>query len=222
MSENRVFTQADYPAINETNKLIRNTYSLLSMTLVFSALMAGLSTALQVPYMLALVADIVAIGLLWFVLPRTANSATGIAVVFAITGAFGFGLGPTLNHYLSLSNGGSIIMTALGGTGAIFLGLSGYALVSKKDFSFLVGFIGVGMVVAVLAMLASLFLQMPALSLGISSMVVLLMSAFILFETSQLVRNPNTNYIEATAGLYLSILNLFVSLLHLLGFASND
>jgi modulator of FtsH protease len=219
----------DIPAVRSTesvlstNKLIKNTYTLLSGTLIWSALMAMVSMAIAPSPIISLVASFGALGLLWFVLPRTANSASGLWVVFAVTGLLGFGLGPTLNHYIALSNGPQIIATAFGGTGVIFLGLSGYALTTKRDFSFLGGFIFAGMLVVMLASLAGLFLNMPALHLAISAAVIMLMSGYILFETSQLVNNQGqTNYIVATVGLYLAILNIFTSLLHLLGFMSGE
>ena len=209
-------------SILSTNKLIKNTYTLLSGTLIWSALLAIVSMAIAPPPIFSLVASFGALGLLWFVLPRTANSANGIWVVFAVTGLLGFGLGPTLNYYAAMSNGGQIIATAFGGTGIIFLGLSGYALTTKRDFSFLGGFIFAGMLVVMLASLAGLFLNMPALHLAISAAVIMLMSGYILFQTSQLVNDPGTNYIMATVSLYLAILNIFVSLLQLLGALSGD
>jgi modulator of FtsH protease len=173
--------------------------------------------------MFSLIASFGALGLLWFVLPRTANSASGLWVVFAVTGLLGFGLGPTLNYYVALPNGPQLIATAFGGTGIIFLGLSGYALTTKRDFSFLGGFIFAGMLVVLLASLAGLFLEMPALHLAISAAVIMLMSGYILFETSQLINDQGqTNYIVATVGLYLAILNIFTSLLHLLGALGGD
>lgn len=151
----------------ETNKVLRNTYTMLSMTLLFSALMAGVSMAMNVGFMANLIAFGGSIVLLWFVLPRTANSAAGVAVVFAITGLLGFGLGPILNTYLAMSNGGQIIMTSLGGTGVIFLALSAYALTTKRDFSFLGGMLMVGFIVVLLAAVANIFMNIPALSLTI-------------------------------------------------------
>ncbi|MEE8292616.1 MAG: Bax inhibitor-1/YccA family protein [Candidatus Tectomicrobia bacterium] len=205
-----------------TNKLIRNTYTLLSMTLLFSALTAGASTYLVMPPMTYLLSLGGALVMIWFVLPRVANSANGIWVVFAITGLLGFSLGPLLNMYLSLPNGPQIVGTALGGTGAIFLGLSGYALTTRKDFSFLGGFLFVGFIVVLLAALANIFLQIPALSLTISAAVILIMSGFILYDTGRMVRGGETNYLLATVSLYLSMFNIFIHLLHLLGFASGD
>ncbi|MEM9604478.1 MAG: Bax inhibitor-1/YccA family protein [Pseudomonadota bacterium] len=206
----------------ETNKLIRSTYTLLSMTLLFSAAMAAVSMAIGATRGMGLVATLVGIGLLWFALPRTANSGAGIGVVFAFTGLLGFGLGPIISFYLSLPNGGQTVMMAMGGTGAIFLGLSGYALSTRRDFSFMGGFLGVGLIVVVLAMLANLFFQVPAVSLAMAAAMVLLMSGLILYETSQMVHGYVDNYIVMTANLFLSIINLFQSLLMLLGFAGGD
>ncbi|MDH5189672.1 MAG: Bax inhibitor-1/YccA family protein [Gammaproteobacteria bacterium] len=206
-----------------TTKLIRNTYTLLSITLLFSALMAGLSMTMQVSHGVSLFTLIGAFALIWLVLPRTANSAAGIGVVFAITGLLGFGLGPMLNSYLALQNGSQIIMVAFGGTATIFLGLSGYALVTRKNFSFLGGMLFVGMLMVLVAALANIFMEIPALSLAISSIVILIMSGFILYDTSRIVNGGETNYVMATVGLYLSIYNIFVHLLHLLSaFSGRD
>jgi modulator of FtsH protease len=207
-------------AIIQTNKLIKNTYILLSMTLISSAVAAFISIVLQTGFGTALVVDIIAIALLWFVLPRTANSATGIPVLFGITGLLGFGLGPLIAHYLTVNP--SIVMTALGGTGAIFLGLSGYALTTRKDFSFMGGFLMVGLVVVIGAAILNIFFAMPALFLAINAAIVMIMSGLILYQTSSLIHGGETNYIMATAGLFLSILNLFQALLHLLGAFNDD
>ena len=207
-------------AILQTNKVIRNTYILLSMTLIFAGFAAFIGVATGIGHGVALVANLIAIGILWFVLPRTANSAAGIPTIFAFTGLLGLGLGPILSYYLSVNP--SIVMLALGGTGVIFLGLSGYALTTRKDFSFLGGFVMVGMLVVLGAAILNIFLGIPAMFLAINAAIVLLMSAFILWETSSLIHNGETNYIMATAGLFLSILNLFQALLHLLGAFSND
>lgn len=205
-----------------TNKLIRNTYTLLSMTLLFSALTAGISMTLQMPPMVSLVTFGGALLLIWLVLPRVAQSAAGVGVVFAITGLLGFGLGPTLNYYLAMSNGSQVVGLALGGTGVIFLGLSGYALTTRKDFSFLGGFLMTGFLVVLLAALANIFLAIPALSLAVSAAVIMIMSGFILYDTSRMINGGETNYILATIGLYLAIYNIFISLLHLLGMLSGD
>jgi len=203
-----------------TNKVLRNTYALLSMTLIFAGIMAFVGIMMNLGHGMALGADIVAIVMLWFVLPRTANSATGIPVIFAITGLLGLGLGPIINHYLAVN--GDIVMTALGGTGVIFLGLSGYALTTKKDFSFMGGFLMVGLMVVILAGIANIFLQMPVMFLVLNAAIVLIMSGLILWETSNIIHGGETNYIMATASLFLSIINLFQALLHLLGAFSGD
>mgnify|MGYP001148833737 CR=1 FL=1 len=217
----RVISHSSESAL-ATNKVLRNTYALLSVTLLFSAVMAGISMAMNVGFMANLIAFGGSIVLLWFVLPRTANSAAGIAVVFGITGLLGFGLGPILNAYLAMANGGQVIMTALGGTGVIFLALSAYALTTKRDFSFLGGMLMVGFIVVLLAAVANIFMNIPALSLTISAVVILLMSGFILFDTSRIINGGETNYILATVSLYLSIYNIFVHLLHLLGALGGD
>ncbi len=209
-------------AISSTNKVLKNTYMLLSMTLLFSAAAAGLSMALNMPYIVSIGTFIAALVLLWFVVPRTANSAAGIFVVFAVTGLLGFGLGPTLNHYLALPNGSQVVMMAMGGTAAIFLGLSAYVTTTRKDFSFMGGFLAVGLMVAFLAGIAALFFEMPALSLAVSAVFALLASGVILYQTSEIIHGGETNYVLATVTLYVAIYNLFTSLLHLLGFASDD
>ena len=221
MFENQSVMQRSAESVLSTNKVIRNTYSLLSMTLIFSAIAAFIGVKMGIGHGAALVADLVAIVALWFVLPRTANSAAGIPTIFAITGLLGFGLGPVLNHYLAVNP--SIVMTALGGTGVIFLALSGYALTTRKDFSFMAGFLMVGLFVILGAALLNIFLAIPALFLTINAAIVIIMSGLILFETSNIIHGGETNYIMATASLFLSILNLFQALLHLLGaFSNND
>lgn len=206
----------------ERQKVLRNTYMLLAMTLLFSAAMAGVSMAMAVPYGASLITSLVALALLWFVVPRTANSGAGILVVFAVTGLLGFGLGPVLNHYLSFSNGSQIVMLALGITGAAFTGLSGYALISRRDFSFMRSFLMVGVLIAFVAAIVSLVAAMvgypmPALALTVSAMFAFLMCGMILWQTSEIVNGGETNYVLATVSLYVSIYNLFTSLLHLLG-----
>lgn len=208
-------------SILATNKVIRNTYTLLSMTLLFSAVTAGVSMALNLPHPGLILTLGGYFGLL-FATTKFRNSSLGLLFVFALTGFMGYTLGPILNAYLALPNGGQIVMTAMGATGAIFLGLSGYTLTSRKDFSFMGGFLMVGIVIAFLAGLGSVFLDMPALSLAVSSMFVLLMAGLILYQTSQLIHGGETNYVMATVTLYVSIFNLFTSLLHLLGFMSGD
>lgn len=217
-----IMTDSTTRAAATTNKLIRNTYTLLALTLLFSAATGGISMVLNVGHGLSLGASLVAMGLIWFALPRTANSAAGIGVVFAITGLLGFGLGPMLNAYLKLPNGTQLVMTALGGTGVIFLGLSGYALATKRDFSFMGGFLFVGMLVVLGASLLNIFLAVPAMTLAISAGVIMLMSGFILFDTGRLVNGGETNYVLATVSLYLSIFNIFINLLQILGLTRRD
>jgi modulator of FtsH protease len=209
-------------AVLATNKLIRNTYTLLSMTLLFSALTATASVFMNMGPMTYLVSIGVAMLLAFFVLPRTANSASGLGVVFAITGLFGFALGPLLNMYLALSNGSQLIGMAMGGTGVIFLSLSGYALTTRKNFSFMGGFLMTGMIAILIAALANIFLAIPALQLAISALVIMLMSGFILYDTSRMIHEPHGNYLMMTVSLYLNIFNIFVSLLQLLGAFSGD
>ena len=206
----------------EKNRVLRNTYSLLSMTLLFSAAAAGLSIALDLPHPGLLLTLAGYFGLL-FATTYYRNSAVGLLCVFALTGFMGYTLGPLLNSYLALPNGNQMVMTAMGGTGAIFLALSGYALFSRKDFSFMGSFLMVGILVAFLAGIASVLMEMPAVSLAVSAMFVLLMSGLILYQTGSIVHGGETNYIMATVTLYVSIYNLFTSLLHLLGaFGSNE
>ena len=204
-----------------TNKVLRNTYSLLSMTLLFSALTAGTSMALNLPHPGIILTLAGYFGLL-FATAKFRNSSMGLVFVFALTGFMGYTLGPILNSYLGMANGGQIVMTAMAMTGAIFLGLSGYALVTRKDFSFMGSFLMVGIIVGFLAGLAAVFFSMPALSLTVSAVFVLLMSGLILYETSNIIHGGETNYIMATVTLYVSIFNLFTSLLHLLGFMNGE
>ena len=203
--------------ILETNKVLRNTYLLLSMTLLFSAAMAAVAMTLNLPYPGMIVTLVGYFGLL-FLTTKFSNSAWGILCVFALTGFMGMTLGPMLNMYVqAFSNGHELILTALGGTGVIFLGLSAYALTSRKDFSFMGGFLMVGILVAFLAGLAALLFSIPALSLAVSAMFILLMSGLILYQTSEIIHGGETNYILATVSLYVSLYNLFTSLLQLLG-----
>ena len=204
-----------------TNKLIRNTYILLSMTLLFSAVTARVSMALSLAHPGMMLTLCGYFGLL-FLTTKFRDSALGLTFVFALTGFMGYTLGPILNAYLAMPNGSQVVMTAMGATGVIFLGLSGYALSSQKDFSCMGGFLMVGILVAFLAGLGAIFFAMPALSLAVSSMFVLLMAGLILYQTSNMVRGGETNYIMATVTLYVSIFNLFTSLLHLLGFMGGD
>jgi len=216
-----VTAERSQSAVLSTNRVLRNTYALLSMTLLFSALTAGISMALKLPHPGLLLTLVGYFGLL-FATMKFRDSIWGLAFVFALTGFMGYTLGPILNAYLALPSGGQVVMTAMGATGAIFLGLSAYALTSRKDFSFMGGFLFVGILVAFLAGLGAVFFELPGLSLAVSAMFVLLMSGLILYETSNIIHGGETNYIMATVTLFVSIFNLFTSLLHLLGFMGGD
>ncbi len=206
----------------ELNRVLKNTYLLLSLTLLFSAVTAGTAMAMNFPPMGMVITLVGYFGLL-FLTGKFQNSALGILFVFALTGFMGLTLGPILNFYIhALSNGNQIVMTALGGTGAIFVALSAYVLVTKKDFSFMGGMLMAGIMVAFLAGLATLFFPMPALSLAVSAMFILLMSGLILFQTSRILHGGETNYISATVTLYVAIYNLFLSLLSILGIFGGD
>lgn len=199
------------------NKVIRNTYILLSMTLFVSALCAVATMVMQVGqgtgFMLFIGGFIMT-----FVVRKNANSSMGLVAVFVFAALMGAALGPMISMYMqAYANGSAIVAQALGGTAIIFLSLSGYALTSGKNFNFLGGFIFTGMMVAIVAMIANIFLQIPALSLAISSAVILIMSGFILFDTSRIMNGGERNYIMATVSLYLSIFNIFIHLLRLLG-----
>ena len=204
-----------------SNRVLRNTYALLALTLLFSSVTASITMALNLPHPGLLLTLAGYFGLL-FLTSRFRNSGLGLAIVFALTGFMGYTLGPLLNAYMSLSNGSQLVMTALGGTGVTFLALSGYTLVSRKDFSFMGGFLMAGILVAFLAGLGAVFLEFPGLSLAVSAMFVLLMAGLILYETSNIIHGGETNYIMATVTLYVSIYNLFTSLLHILGVAGGQ
>ncbi len=203
------------------HRVLRNTYLLLSMTLLFSAVTAGVSAALNLPHPGLIITLVGYFGLL-FLTTKFRDSVAGLGFVFLLTGFMGYTLGPIINAYLQLPNGHEVVMMAMGGTAAIFLALSAYAVTTRKDFSYMGGFLMVGILVAFLAGLAAIFFSMPALSLAVSAMFVLLMSGLILFQTSQIINGGETNYIMATVTLYVALFNLFTSLLHLLGFASNE
>jgi modulator of FtsH protease len=203
-------------SVLSTNKVLRNTYALLALTLMFSALTAGISIVMNLPHPGLILTLVGYFGLL-FLTTKFRNSALGLVFVFALTGFMGLTLGPIVNAYLHTAGGAQIVMTALGGTGVIFLGLSGYALTTRKDFSFLAGFLVVGILVAFLAGIGAVVFHLPALSLGVSAMFILLMSGLILYETSQIIHGGETNYIMATVSLYVAIYNLFLSLLQILG-----
>ena len=224
MQNKSIYTQETTAALGSvvsTNKVLKNTYMLLSMTLLFSALTAGAAMAMNLSHGSALVLSLVGFGLL-FVVHKTADSGKGIIAVFAFTGVMGASIGPMLSYYMAMPNGPSLVMQALAGTAVVFFGLSGYALTTRKDFSFMGGFLIVGLLVAVVASIANIFLSIPVLSLTISAAIIFIMSGLILFDTSRIINGGETNYIRATVSLYLSIYNLFVHLLHLLSVFSGD
>ncbi|MGK0440830.1 MAG: modulator of FtsH protease [Pseudohongiellaceae bacterium] len=208
-------------AVLAGNKVLINTYALLSMTLLFSAVTAGISMAFKLPHPGMLLTLGGYFGLL-FLTSKFRNESLGLVFVFALTGFMGYTLGPILNTYMAIANSGQVVMTALGATGVIFLALSAYALTSRKDFSFMGGFLMAGILVAFFVGLGAIFFEMPGLSLVVSSMFVLLMSGLILYETSNIIHGGETNYIMATVTLYVAIFNLFTSLLHLLGFMNSN
>ena len=208
-------------AAMSTNKVVRNTYMLLSMTLSFAALTAGLTMSLNLPSPGFIITLVGYFGLLYLT-TKFRNSSAGIGFVFALTGFMGYTLGPILNTYLSLPNGAQTVMMAMGGTAAIFLGLSAYVMTTRKDFSYMGGFLAVGILVGFLASIGAFFFDLPSLSLAVSAMFVLLMSGLILYETSNIIHGGETNYIMATVTLFVAIFNLFTSLLQLLGFANSD
>lgn len=212
------------PAVSgiEVNKVLKNTYGLLSLTLLFSAATAGLSMAFNWPHPGLLITLVGYFGLL-FLTTKFRNSALGLLFVFLLTGFMGLTLGPIVSYYITaVPNGGELVMMALGGTGVIFLGLSGYALTTQKDFSFLGGFLFAGIMVAFLLGIGAAIFSVPALSLAVSAMFILLMSAMILYQTSAIIHGGETNYIMATITLYVSIYNIFLSLLQLLGIFGGD
>ena len=192
MNNSNISMSRSQDSILATNKVLKNTYMLLSITLIFSAFTAFIGMQMQIGQGVAMISTFGAIGILWFVLPRTANSASGIPVMFAFTGLIGLGMAPMLNMYLAVNP--SVVSTALGGTGVIFLGLSGYALTTRKDFSFMGGFLMVGMLVVIVAALANIFLQMPVMGLVVSGAIVMLMSGLILYETSSCCSISSFNF----------------------------
>ncbi len=205
----------------EVSKLFRNTYTLLAMTLAFSALVAFTSMSLNLPHPGLIITLVGFYGLL-FLTSKLRNSAWGLVSTFVFTGFLGYTLGPILNAYLSLPNGGQLVTMALGLTALVFFGLSAYAILTRKDFSFLSGFIMAGFIVLLGAVVASFFFQMSGLQLAISAGFVLFSSAVILYQTSAIIHGGEDNYIMATITLFVSIYNLFLSLLQLLGIFSND
>lgn len=204
-----------------TNRVLRNTYALLSMTLLFSAVVATASLMLQAPSPGLLLSLAGSFGLL-FAVYKLQNSGWALPTVFAFTGFMGYTLGPVLARSLALPSGGEVVAMALGATGVTFLALSAWVVTTRRDFSFMGGFLFAGMVIALLAGLGAVFLDMPALGLAVSAMVALLSAGFILMDTSRIVNGGETNYVLATVGLYLSIFNLFSSLLSLFGMGRDE
>ena len=224
-------TQRQYPLVvapsaephsGDVRRVLRNTYALLAMTLLFSAAAAVATLALKLPAPGLIITLVGYFGLLYAV-HKLRNSAWALPAVFALTGFMGYTLGPLLTHSLALPGGAQTVALALAATGATFLALSSYVLLTRRDFSYMGGFLFAGMVIALIAGVAAMFLQIPALSLAVSATVALLSAGLILFETSRIVNGGETNYVMATVSLYVSILNLFTSLLNLFGFGgSND
>jgi len=198
----------------DVSKVLRNTYALLAMTVLFSAITAGVAMALNVPYL----------GL-WTLLPyflclwmteKNKNNASGLLWVFALTGWLGFSIGPIISHYLRTS-GAEPVLTALGGTALIFFACSGYVLTTRKNLGFMSGFLITGLVVAFVGAIANIFLQIQGLSLAISCMFLVICSGLLMWQTSEIIHGGERNYISATVTLFVMIYNIFSSLLHLLG-----
>ncbi|EGR8991307.1 BAX inhibitor protein [Vibrio vulnificus] len=206
----------------QTNKVLKNTYFLLSMTLVTSAIAAVATMAIGISPIMALVMQVAAIGILFFALPRSINSSMGIVWTFVFTTLMGGALGPMLTYYASIPSGPTIIAQALGLTGMVFLGLSAYTITSKKDFSFMRNFLMAGLIIVIVAAIINIFVGSTLGQLVISSVSALVFSGFILFDTSRIVRGEETNYVSATISMYLNILNLFTSLLSILGIMNDD
>ncbi|WP_299074239.1 Bax inhibitor-1/YccA family protein [uncultured Paraglaciecola sp.] len=221
MEQRSSYSSAGEASVLQTNKVLRNTYMLLAMTLTFSAVCAGFAMAAGLGRGAAMMMSLGALVMIFF-LNKAAQSSMGIVFVFVFTGLLGASLGPMLNHYAGFPGGSGLILQALGCTALVFFGLSGYVLTTKKDFSFMGGFLLVGLIVAVVASLANIFFAIPALSLAISAAIVFIMSGFILFDTSRIINGGETNYIRATVSMYLNLYNLFTSILHLLGAFGGD
>jgi modulator of FtsH protease len=205
----------------EAVKVLRNTYALLALSVLVSAGTATASVALKLPHPGLLITLVGYFGLL-FAIHKCRNSAAGIGLVFALTGFMGLTLGPMLSSVLSMPGGGSTVANALGLTGAVFLGASGYVLSTRKNLSWMGTTLFAGVLVAFLVGLAAVFLKIPALSLAVSALFALLMSAMIAFETSAIIHGGERNYVMATVSLFVSLFNLFTSLLHLLGITGGD
>lgn len=221
MNDRSVANQHSQESLLATNRVLRNTYFLLSITLVWSAIVAGVSMAMNLPYPGIIITLVGFYGLL-FLTEKNRNSSLGLVFTFLFTGFLGYTLGPILNYYTNSGLGWAIV-PALGATALTFLACSAYALTTKRDLSFLRGMILAGFVILIAGTIANIFLQMPILSVALSGMFALFSTAVILLTTQSIIRGGETNYISATISLYVSIYNLFLSLLQLIGlFGGND
>ncbi len=216
-----VVVQVPSATATDARRVLRNTYALLAMTLLFSATIAAASVTLMLPAPGILLTLAGYFGLL-FAVYKLKNSVWALPAVFALTGFMGYTLGPMLSRSLSLPGGAQLVTLALATTGVTFLALSAWVLNARRDFSFMGGFLFAGIVIALIAGLGSVFLQLPTLGVVVSAMVALLSAGLILFETSRIVHGGETNYVLATVGLYVSIFNLFTSLLSLFGIGASD
>ncbi|MGL4270276.1 MAG: Bax inhibitor-1 family protein [Plesiomonas sp.] len=214
-----VVTQRETSLLS-THKVLRNTYFLLGLTLAFSAAVATTSMLMGWPRP-GMILTLVGFYGLFFLTQRYANSAKGLVATFALTGFMGYTLGPLLGMFLK-AGAGDVILTALGGTALVFFSCSAYVLTTRKDMSFMGGMLTAGAIALLILMVAGIFLQMPAMHLAISALFVLFSSGMILFETSNIIHGGETNYIRATVSLYVSLYNLFVSLLSILGIMRDE
>ena len=220
--DNKAVLSSNRGSLLSTHTVLRNTYFLLSLTLLFSAGMSWFAMAINAPSPGFIITLVGIIGLM-FLTMKLKNSPWGLLSIFAFTGFVGFTMGPFLNMFIhTYANGGELILTALGGTGIIFFALSGYVLMTRKDFSFLRGFLWIGLLIGIVALIANFFLKMPGLQLAISTAFVVIFSGFILYDTSRIINNGERNYIMATIALYLDIINLFQNLLMLIGAFSGN
>ena len=218
--QSRIVVNSQEESLLSTHKVLRNTYFLLGLTMAFSAVVAYISMSLNLPYPNLIVLLVGFYGLL-FVTNRLANSAWGILAAFAFTGFMGYTIGPILNMYVARGME-DLIMLAFAGTAIVFFTCSAYVLTTKKDMSFLSTAIFSLFIVLLLGIVASFFFQIPALAVGISALFVVFSTMTILYETSNIIHGGETNYIRATVSIYVSIYNLFISLLRLLSIFSSD
>ena len=218
--QSRIVVNSQEESLLSTHKVLRNTYFLLGLTMAFSAVVAYISMSLNLPYPNLIVLLVGFYGLL-FVTNRLANSAWGILAAFAFTGFMGYTIGPILNIYVARGME-DLIMLAFAGTAIVFFACSAYVLTTKKDMSFLSTAIFSLFIVLLLGIVASFFFQIPALAVGISALFVVFSTMTILYETSNIIHGGETNYIRATVSIYMSIYNLFISLLRLLSIFSSD